>query len=145
MKQLIKFTCFAFLLFTTTLVYGQHKITGVWKNIDDEDGKEKSHIEIYESKGMLRARVTKLLEGATVKTCGKCKGNNKDKPLEGMEILWDLKKVSDTEYEEGFILNPKNGKVYDCFISLEDKDKLKVRGYLGVSMFGKTQYWYRVR
>ena len=123
----------------------QNKIIGIWKNLDDEDGKEKSHIEIYESKGMLRAKVIKLLPAATLKICDKCKGANKGKAIEGMEILWDLKKVSATEYEDGFILNPKNGKVYDCFITLESNDKLKVRGYLGVALIGKTQYWYRVK
>ena len=48
-------------------------------------------------------------------------------PMEGIEILWDLKKVSDKEYEDGKILNPKNGKEYDCFISLVEPNKLKVR------------------
>ncbi len=122
----------------------QHKIVGMWKNIDDEDGKEKSHIEIYEKNGKLYAKVVKLLANATVRVCEKCTGTNKNKPIEGMEILWDLKKASDKEYEEGKILNPKNGKVYDCFISLIEPNKLKVRGYMGVSMCGKTQYWYRV-
>lgn len=124
--------------------YSQQKIVGMWKNIDDEDGKEKSHIEIYEKNGTLHARVVKLLANATVRVCEKCTGANKNKPIEGMEILWDLKKSTDKEYEDGKILNPKNGKIYDCFISLVEPNKLKVRGYMGVSMFGKTQYWYRV-
>lgn len=126
-------------------IFGQQKITGMWKNIDDEDGKEKSHIEIFEKNGRLHARVTKLLPHATVRICDKCTGANKNKPVEGMEILWDLQKTSDKEYGEGKILNPKNGKIYDCFISLVEPNKLKVRGYMGVSMFGKTQYWYRVK
>lgn len=123
----------------------QGKIVGLWKNVDDEDGKDKSHIQITEENGKLVATVVKLLPAATLKTCTSCKGNNKNKPIEGMKILWDLKKVSDTEYEGGQILNPKNGKIYDCFISLESADKLKVRGYVGISLVGKTQYWYRVK
>ena len=123
----------------------QAQITGTWYNIDDEDGEPKSHISIYENNGKLEAKVIKLLPKATLKICKSCEGEQKNKPIEGMKILWDLNKVSNTEYEDGTILNPKNGKVYDCFISLEEKDKLKVRGYMGVAMFGKTQYWYRVK
>lgn len=141
----MKKSAFCFLLSLVTVAcMGQQKITGMWKNIDDEDGKEKSHIQIYEKNGKLHAKVVKLLANATVRICEKCTGTNKNKPIEGMEILWDLKKVSDKEYENGKILNPKNGKEYDCFISLVEPNKLKVRGYMGVSMFGKTQYWYRV-
>lgn len=138
---------FLTVVFSLTFIlnaFSQSKIIGIWKNIDDEDGKEKSHIEIYEHNGALRAKVIKLLPAATVKTCTKCTGSNKNKSIEGMEILWDLKKKSDTEYEDGKILNPKNGKVYDCFISLESPTKLKVRGYMGISLMGKTQYWHKV-
>jgi uncharacterized protein (DUF2147 family) len=45
----------------------------------------------------------------------------------------------------GKILDPKHGKIYKCVVSLEEKDKLKVRGYVGISLFGRTQYWYRVK
>ena len=51
----------------------------------------------------------------------------------------------DSEYTNGKILDPKNGKIYKCYITLETKDKLKVRGYIGISLFGRTQYWYRVK
>lgn len=138
------FTCIVVFCFHILHLQSQSKLVGIWKNIDDEDGKEKSHIEIYEHNGKLKAKVIKLLPAATVKTCTKCSGANKNKSIEGMEILWDLKKVSDTEYEDGKILNPKNGKIYDCFISLETPTKLKVRGYMGISLMGKTQYWYKV-
>ena len=140
MKQTFIFSLFFFITLNIN-----SQITGTWYNIDDEDGEPKSHISIYENKGKLEAKVIKLLPNATLKICSSCEGVNKDKPIEGMNILWDLKKTSNTEYKDGTILNPKNGKVYDCFISLEEKDKLKVRGYMGLSMFGKTQYWYRVK
>ena len=130
-------------LFMSSASFSQ--IEGLWYNIDDEDGKPKSHISIYETNGILEAKVVKLLPAAKLTHCSACEGSNKNKPIEGMKILWGLEKVNSKEYEEGEILNPKNGKIYDCFISLEEDDKLKVRGYLGVSMFGKTQYWYRVK
>ncbi|MFM2393554.1 MAG: hypothetical protein RLZZ546_1536 [Bacteroidota bacterium] len=142
MKNIFTFLA---LFFFVTICSGQGKIVGLWKNVDDEDGKDKSHIQISEENGKLVATVVKLLPAATLKVCSSCKGSNKNKPIEGMRILWDLKKVTDTEYDGGQILNPKTGKIYDCFITLETADKLKVRGYMGISLVGKTQYWYRVK
>ncbi len=117
---------------------------GIWKNLDDEDGKEKSHIEIYEQDGKLRGKVIKLLAAATITKCNKCDGANKGKNLVGMDILWDLKQ-SGKIWDGGKILDPKNGKVYDCKIEVAGMDKLKVRGYIGISMFGRTQTWFKVK
>lgn len=117
---------------------------GIWKNLDDEDGKEKSHIEIYEQNGKLRGKVIKLLPAATITKCDACTGANKGKSLVGMDILWDLVKTGKV-WDNGEILDPKKGKIYSCKIELEGKDKLKVRGYVGVSMFGRTQTWYKVK
>jgi uncharacterized protein (DUF2147 family) len=125
------------------IVFAQSPV-GIWKNLDDEDGREKSHIEIYEQNGTLRGKVIKLLPAATITKCDKCTGANKGKSLVGMDILWDLKK-SGSVWEGGEILDPKKGKVYDCKIELDGKDKLKVRGFVGVSMFGRTQIWYKVK
>jgi uncharacterized protein (DUF2147 family) len=135
---------FGFLLFVMPTIQSQ-SVVGLWKNLDDEDGKEKSNIRIYEENGELKAKVVKLLPAATLKICTKCKGDLKNKPIEGMEIVWGLKKKSDKEYTDGEILNPKNGKVYRCNIKLEAENKLKVHGYLGVSLIGKSQYWFRVK
>ena len=129
-------------LLLSFFIYAQSPI-GIWKNLDDEDGREKSHIEIYEQNGTLRGKVIKLLPAATITKCDKCTGTNKGKSLVGMDILWDLKK-SGSVWEGGEILDPKKGKVYDCKIELDGKDKLKVRGFVGVSMFGRTQIWYKV-
>ncbi|MBK8517493.1 MAG: DUF2147 domain-containing protein [Saprospiraceae bacterium] len=117
---------------------------GVWKNLDDEDGKEKSHIEIYEQNGKLRGKVIKLLPAATVTKCNAWKGEKKGKDLVGMDILWDLKN-SGKVWEGGQILDPKNGKEYNCKIEFDGTEKLKVRGYIGISMFGRTQVWYKVK
>jgi uncharacterized protein (DUF2147 family) len=60
-----------------------------------------------------------------------------------MEILTDLEKDGDA-WEDGEILDPNNGSTYSCYIELENDNKLKVRGYIGISIVGRTQYWYRV-
>ena len=133
------------LLLFANLASSQGNFKGIWQNIDDEDGKPKSHIEIYEENNEMKAKVIKLLPNATVKICTECTGVLKNKPIEGMLLVNNMKKKSATVYGGGEILNPKNGKTYSCTMTLVDDNKIKLRGFVGVSMFGKTQYWYRIK
>jgi uncharacterized protein (DUF2147 family) len=118
-------------------------IEGTWVTQDDETGKQKSEVLIYKEDGKLYGKITKLLlpedQG---KKCVNCKGANKDQPIEGMIIIKDLELEDDT-WEEGTILDPKSGKVYDCYVDFEDTNTLKVRGFLGFSLLGRTQIWKR--
>lgn len=119
-------------------------VLGKWKTIDDETGSAKSIVEIYEQNNKVYGRVLQILEkGKENKTCENCKGDKKDKPIKGLVIIEGLSKDGDT-WEDGTILDPKNGKEYKCHISLENTNKLKVRGYIGFSLLGRTQYWTRV-
>ena len=54
------------------------------------------------------------------------------------DLIWE-----DNVWEDGTITDPKSGKVYDCYLSLEDSNTLKVRGFLGFSLLGRTQIWKR--
>jgi uncharacterized protein (DUF2147 family) len=120
------------------------EVIGKWKTIDDVTGKEKSILEIYEKDGKIYAKVLRLLTpGEENKICEECSGDNKNKPIVGMIVIDGLTK-DDDEWNGGTILDPKNGKVYKCYITLEEANKLKVRGYIGFSLIGRTQYWYRV-
>ncbi|HZV69796.1 MAG TPA: DUF2147 domain-containing protein [Saprospiraceae bacterium] len=119
------------------------QVIGMWRSIDDRDGSEKGMIEIYEQNGMLYGKVVKLLKGSTYTTCSKCEGDLKDKPLVGMTIIYDLKKTA-TGGTGGSVIDPNNGKTYSCYVELENADKLKIRGYIGIPALGRTQYWNRV-
>jgi uncharacterized protein (DUF2147 family) len=120
------------------------EVIGKWKTIDDVTGKEKSILEIYEKDGKIYAKVLRLLTpGEENKICEECSGDNKNKPIVGMIVIDGLTK-DDDEWNGGTILDPKNGKVYKCYITLEEANKLKVRGYIGFSLIGRTQYLYRV-
>lgn len=138
-----KFLLLNIFLFIALIAQGQSPI-GTWQNVDDEDGKPKSHIEIYEENGKLYGKVIKLLPGATLTHCKKCKGSRKNQAIEGMVILWDLHDHGNY-YDGGTILDPKKGKEYGCKISMASDDVLDVRGYLKLSIFGRTQQWYRVK
>lgn len=118
-------------------------VTGTWVNIDDETGVKKSEIELYVENGKLYGRISRLLlpedQG---KLCTQCKGADKDQPIEGLVIVRGLSQDSD-EWTDGEIMDPANGKSYDCTLSLDDDNTLKVRGFLGFSFLGRTQIWKR--
>jgi len=119
-------------------------ILGRWKTVDDETGKAVSVVEIYEYKGRIYGRIVELLiPSDRNKTCSKCEGADKDKPIMGLVVIKGL-----TKEENGYkgkILDPKHGRIYQCTLQLEGKDKLKVRGFIGISLIGRTQYWHRVK
>lgn len=117
-------------------------ILGKWKTIDDESGKEKSIIEIYKKGNQYFGKVVNIIEVAKRNNkCTKCTDYRKDQPILGMEILKDLNQDGD-EFEDGTILDPNNGKIYDCKIWLENDNTLNVRGY--IAFFFRTQQWIRV-
>ena len=141
----MKKTFFTFALLLITTVFYSQSITGKWKTIDDETGKAKSIIEIYEKSGKIYGKVVEILDASRTKElCQDCPGEDSRKPIMGLNVIKGLKKDGD-EYSGGQILDPKNGKLYKCLIVLESQDKLKVRGYIGFSLLGRTQYWYRVK
>ena len=132
-------------LFFLAIFFAQSQtIVGKWKTIDDETGNAKAIVEIYEESGKIYGKVVDILEEENKnRVCSNCSGDDKDKPILGMTIIKGLTKDGDV-YSKGKILDPKNGKLYKCFITLETNDKLKVRGYIGISLFGRTQHWFRV-
>ena len=133
-----------FILLITQFGFSQ-SVLGKWKTIDDISGKEKGIVEIYERNNVFYARILEIFEAEHKnKRCTLCSGDDKDKPLLGLIIIRGLRKDGD-EYNGGKVVDPKIGKYYKCYIKLEEKDKLKVRGYIGVPLLGRTQYWYRVK
>jgi uncharacterized protein (DUF2147 family) len=118
---------------------------GKWKTIDDESGKAKSVVEIYENNGKLYGKIVEIFDKTKEdKVCEECEGSKKNKPIKGMVIIEGLSKKG-SSWEGGTILDPNSGKVYKCSMALENKDKLKLRGYIGISLIGRTQYWERVK
>lgn len=127
------------LLVTSTSLSAQ-SVTGRWVTVDDNTGKARSVVEIIERNGKLSGRIVELYEAdKRDKLCQKCPGDRKDKPVLGMEVIRDM--VQDgKEWENGTVLDPETGKVYDCKIWIEG-GKLQLRGY--VAFFFRTQTWVR--
>lgn len=139
-----KYLLFFTLLLNITLSVSGQDIVGKWKTIDDNSGKARSIIEIYKEAGKYYGKVSELIleEGDDPDPiCDKCEDHRKDQKVIGMNIIQDMELDKD-EYTGGEILDPENGKIYRCKLWLENKDELKVRGYL--YFFFRTQTWYRV-
>ena len=119
---------------------------GLWKSIDDHTGKAMALIRISDSNGEIKGKIEKLFTAATEDPnpkCIKCDDARKDQPVIGMTIIEGMH-ADGAGYTGGTILDPDNGKVYKSHMTLvEHGSKLKVRGYVGLPMFGRTQVWMR--
>ena len=120
---------------------------GLWKTIDDKTQQPRSLVRIVETGGAMEGRIEQLLnrqpDDDPDNLCRACKGDRKDRPVIGMKILWGLVKDGDV-WEDGEILDPKNGKIYSCRIRvIADGAKLEVRGFIGLSVIGRSQTWIR--
>ncbi len=129
-------------LITLAFSINAQSIVGKWKTIDDETNEAKSVIEIFKKGNQYFGKIIKIIDQTKQDSkCDLCPDSRKDQPVLGMEIIKDLEKDGD-EFEDGTILDPNNGKIYDCKIWLKDDNTLNVRGY--VAFFFRTQEWHRV-
>lgn len=150
--------CFAvsLIVLATTLVHSQRVLAqapsapddspvGRWKTIDDRTGKARGIVDLREENGKLSGTVEVLFDPPVPNpTCYLCGGNLKDQPVVGMQVLWGLQKDGN-QWTGGQVLDPETGKSYRASIALEDGGKkLRLRGYILMPMFGRTQHWIRV-
>ncbi|WP_136465555.1 DUF2147 domain-containing protein [Flagellimonas onchidii] len=147
MKERWKLNYLGFILvFSCTNMCLAQSVFGKWRTIDDQTGMEKGIVEVYQENGHLQAKIIKILEkGREDAVCIKCKGELKDKPVKGMQIMRNFKSNDKGEYKGSYLLDPENGSVYrgKLWLDSDDKSKLKVRGYL--AFFYRTQTWHRVK
>lgn len=129
-------------LFLSVGLFAQGDVTGKWKTIDDDTGEMKSIVEVFVKNGKLYGKIVKLKPDADPnKVCTECTDHRKGQKIVGMEIISGLEKDDDVWEGDDGILDPENGKTYDCKIWVED-GKLQVRGYIGFVF--RTQTWIKV-
>ena len=120
------------------------KIIGVW-----EVGSGKARVKITKYGDKFGGKIVWLKEPNYPDGTKKVDKNNPDEakrttPLLGYNNLLGFSYKGKSEYDGGTIYDPENGSTYNCVISLEDDNTIKVRGYIGVQLFGRTDTWKRV-
>jgi uncharacterized protein (DUF2147 family) len=139
--------CKSLLAFFFALVYMPIAMAaspaGNWTTIDDKTGKKRAVVRINVSGDKLTGTILKVYKqaGDTGK-CKKCPGSFKNKPVQGLRFVWGMKRTGPNSWGGGRIIDPKNGKIYRCKIT-QKGNKLYVRGYIGISLLGRTQTWVR--
>ena len=116
---------------------------GHWQVINDS-GKPWGHVEIYLAEGKLFGKVTQLRPGRHPgDVCEKCSGELKNQPIQGLVIIRNFKPDGDV-WAGGTVVDPENGKEYKGKIWTIGQDKLSLRGFVGISLLGRTQTWTRL-
>lgn len=122
-------------------------VLGRWRTFSDKTGKPESIVRLIEVDGEVRGTIETIFPEPTENSdpkCDKCPDEFKGKPVRGLTFMWGFKRDV-SGLGAGKILDPEEGAVYNCRIELADGGKtLKVRGYVGVPLFGRTQTWQRV-
>ncbi|SEB22000.1 DUF2147 domain-containing protein [Pedobacter hartonius] len=136
------------LLFTVISLTGvaQNKdaILGQWINSTGE-----AHVEIFKKGTKYYGKIvwlkTEKDEKGIVKTDLKNPNASlRSKPILGMEILKDFV-YDDDKWTDGKIYDPKSGKTYSCNMNIKDNGDLNMRGYVGISLIGRTEVWKRIK
>ena len=131
------------MLFYLTNSFSKDSPEGIWTTIDDITGDKRAIVRLVIQDNILSATI----EGVYPKPgdtgiCSNCPGHFKDQPTKGMQFMWGLKESNPGDWDGGQILDAKTGKIYRVKMSVKG-DKLYVRGYVGISMLGRTQIWIR--
>ncbi|MEP6715311.1 MAG: DUF2147 domain-containing protein [Terriglobia bacterium] len=123
---------------------GQISPAGLWKTVDDKTHKTRGLVRIFEKDGAFFGRIEKTFDAKeATERCIKCEGERHDQPIVGLTILRDMKK-RESDYGGGDILDPETGTVYRCKMTLDDGGRrLVVRGFIGISLLGRSQTWTR--
>lgn len=118
-------------------------VLGIWLTQDKD-----SKVEIYKKNNKYHGKIVWLKEP---NKNGKPKVDDKnpdpkkqDRAIMGLVIMTNFVYDEDFVWEDGEIYDPKNGKTYSCKMTLsKDKNTLDVRGFIGISLIGRTAVWTR--
>ncbi len=138
--------CIACLVVISQIAYANSNLTpaGLWKAHNDK-GVPTGYIRVTEQNGVFTGVIEKGLEtDKEDKYCTSCKDERKNQKLVGMTMMKNVKAKGDT-YQGDEILDPFSGNTYKVKLTLKEAgNTMEVRGFVGVSLFGRTQIWQRV-
>lgn len=137
----MKYLTILLLIMCVVLGASAQSIEGRWKTVDDVSGKARSVVEIFKEGDNYFGKIIKFFPEPgddPDPVCTECKGKKNGQKIVGLQIIEDMEMQSDGKLDDGKILDPENGKVYDCKMWVEE-GTLKVRGYL--LFLYRTQTW----
>ncbi len=113
-------------------------------------GKDEAKVSIYKSGNKYYGKITwlqnPLTNGSPKLDKQNPDENRRNDPVIGLVIIKDFVwNADDKEYDKGTIYDPASGNSYSAYMQLQDPNKLKVRGYIGFSLIGRTEIWTRVQ
>jgi uncharacterized protein (DUF2147 family) len=133
-------------VFTWIAIHAQthaDDILGIWLT----QGKDPAKIQIFKTGDHYFGKIVWLqfpLRDGKPKTDQHNPDKDKQsRPVIGLEILHQFKFDGTDEWKDGEVYDPESGKTYSCTISFKDKNTLKVRGYVGISLLGRTENWIK--
>ncbi|MBF9254687.1 DUF2147 domain-containing protein [Pontibacter sp. 172403-2] len=137
------FILVALMLFSTFAWAQKLSPLGTWTN---EEGKAK--FEIYKCGDKLCGKIVSLreplLNGKPKTDINNPSKKLQSRPLLGLEFMKGFVYDGDNKWDEGTIYDPESGKTYSCYMKMTGKDKMEVKGYIGISLIGRSQDWTRV-
>jgi uncharacterized protein (DUF2147 family) len=138
-------TAFLFVLLQVNLACAvdHPSAVGFWRNDD-------ATFEIFDNQGKLSGKIVALKEAQTSEGKQKLDIHNPDpskreRPIVGLVFMSGFSRKSDVRWEDGTIYDPKTGNTYSGSMELEGPETIKVRGFVGISLMGRTDVWIRVR
>jgi uncharacterized protein (DUF2147 family) len=149
--RLIIFSAVMLLVSSVHSVIADQSPLGLWQAVDDDTKQPSGWFLVSQQNGVYTGKIAKMFlkpgenPNDLNDVCDQCKDDRHNHPWLGLELIRGMQPEGDDKYSGGTILDPRDGKIYKATLKVSpDGQTLIVRGYLGVELLGRNQYWTRL-